>query len=449
MAKTKVAGVILAAGQGKRFGADKLLAPLAGRPLAAWVLAAALASELDLVVLVARDEVARALGPGGPRLRVVPNSAPEQGQALSLRLGLASLEPEFSHILFLLADQPLISPSLIKQFLRLAREGVELAALQPQSRLRPPALFGRRYFAELADLTGDQGGRSLLERYAEAVRAVKPLEAGQGADVDRPADLAALELRLTSPAGLPACLGLGPAELISLVGAGGKTTLMETLAAVLAQAGARVLCTTTTRIYRPEGRLLLAADPERLREAVRAELEPGSYLTAGAGLEEAPGRQKVKGLAPEAVDELCAAGLADYLLVEADGAKGRPLKAPREHEPVLPSWSTMVIGVLGLGGLGRPATEEHVLALNQFCALTGAAAGQKVTPAHLTALTRHPQGLFKGAPAAARRVALLNQADLPGAAEGAQEVARLLAGEPGAPRLLLASLQQGRCRFLG
>ncbi|RJX34836.1 MAG: putative selenium-dependent hydroxylase accessory protein YqeC [Desulfarculus sp.] len=449
MAHPKVAGIILAAGQGRRFGADKLLAPLAGQPLISWALQAALASELDLLVLVTRREVAQALGRGGPRLRVVLNPAPEQGQAASLKLGLSCLEPEFSHILFLLADQPLISAGLINRFLRLAQEGVELAALQPQSRLRPPALFGRRYFAELAALQGDQGGRSILERHAEMVRALKPEWAGQGADVDRPGDLAALEQRLTSPAGLSACLGLGPAELISLVGAGGKTTLMEALAAVLAQAGARVLCATTTRIYRPAGRLLLAAEQGRLQEAVRAALTPGASLTIGAGLEEAEERQKVKGLAPEALDELCATGLADYLLVEADGAKGRPLKAPREHEPVLPSWSTVVIGVLGLGGLGRPADEQNVFALTRFCALTGARPGQKVAPAHLAALIRHPRGLFKAAPAAARRLVLLNQADLPGASEGAQEVARLLAEEPGERRLLLASLRQGRCRLLG
>lgn len=448
MPDSKVAGIILAAGQGQRFGADKLLIPLAGRPLAGWALEAALASDLARVVLVTRPELAQALEKDHPRLRVVLNPTPELGQALSLKLGLSCVEPICSHILFLLADQPLVSAGLINRFLDLARQGVELAALQEGGRLRPPALFGRRYFPELARLEGDQGGRSLLERYASRVRPVPPERPGQGADVDQPGDLGPLEDILTSRRGLAACLGLGPAEFISLVGAGGKTSLMQALAAELAGTGARVLCATTTRIYRPPGPLLLAAGEQALRREIAEALAPGRSLTIGAGLEPAGGRQKVVGLPPGTLDWLWGQGLADYLLVEADGAQGRPLKAPRAHEPVVPAHSTLVVGVLGLSGLGQPADPASVFALPEFCAATGAEEGQAITPAHLAALIRHPAGLFKGAPPAARRVVLLNQAELSGAAQRAEEVRRGL-GEPASKlSLVSASLRKGACRSL-
>ncbi len=154
------------------------------------------------------------------------------------------------------------------------------------------------------------------------------------------------------------------------------------------------------------------------------------------------------GLPPQTLDRLWRAGLADYLLVEADGAKGLPLKAPRKHEPVIPEATTLVIGVLGLDALGRPAERDTVFALDEFCALTKAKPGKAITPQHLAALIQHPQGLFKRAPAGARRAVFLNQADLPGAPENAREVQGLLQEQTSGPRLVLASLKEGYCEVL-
>lgn len=448
MAVSKVCGLILAAGRGVRFGADKLRAPFKGRPLAGWVLEAALASGLERVVLVTRPGLALALEAEDPRLRVVLNPAPELGQSLSIKLGLTCLEQGFSHALFLLADQPLIDAKLINKFRQLARDGLDLAALSEGGLLSPPALFGSRYFAELSELEGDQGGRCLLKKYAGKVYGVAPLRPGQGADVDLPGDLKVLEDIAARASGFCACLGLEPGELVSLVGAGGKTSLMAALASELGQAGAKILCGTSTRIYRPQGPLLLAAGEERLLQEVGDTLAPGRPLTIGAGLEPAGERQKVVGLPPQILDRLWRASLADYLLVEADGAKGLPLKAPREHEPVIPEATTLVIGVLGLGTLGRPAGRDTVFALDEFCALTGAEPGKVITPQHLAALIQHPQGLFKGAPSGARRVVFLNQADLPGTPESAREVQGLLQEQTSGPRLVLASLKGGYCEVL-
>jgi len=200
MGKVKVGGVILAAGLSRRFGAEKLLAPVGGRPLGTLALGAALAGRLERVVLVTRPELVKGLTPAGPpdpaRLKVVLNSRPASGQARSLRLGLAALEEEISHALVLLADQPLVDTRLVDRFVALAQEGVELAALHRAGALVPPALFGRAHFQSLGRLSGDQGGRSLLALNRDRVVLVEPEDDLAPLDVDRPEDLAEIQRRL-------------------------------------------------------------------------------------------------------------------------------------------------------------------------------------------------------------------------------------------------------------
>jgi len=183
-AAASVSGVILAAGLSRRFGREKLLFPLAGRPLGRHVVEAALASRLGQVILVTRPELAGPLSGRGGRLEVVLNPRPQEGQSLSLRLGLAAVAPGASHALFLLADQPLVSPELIERFLAAAQAGAELAACRSGEGLGPPSLFSRAYFQELAGLEGDQGGRSLLQGRRERVTLIEPGEALALADVD-------------------------------------------------------------------------------------------------------------------------------------------------------------------------------------------------------------------------------------------------------------------------
>jgi probable selenium-dependent hydroxylase accessory protein YqeC len=80
------------------------------------------------------------------------------------------------------------------------------------------------------------------------------------------------------------------------------------------------------------------------------------------------------------------------LLIEADGSRQKPLKAPAEHEPPIPDFSDVVIYVAGLSALGKPLHEDHVHRAEQFSQLSGLPLGVPITPqAILTALT-HPQG---------------------------------------------------------
>ncbi|MBQ4610895.1 MAG: putative selenium-dependent hydroxylase accessory protein YqeC [Clostridia bacterium] len=130
----------------------------------------------------------------------------------------------------------------------------------------------------------------------------------------------------------------------ALIGGGGKTSLMLALAGELKEKGAVIIC-TTTRIYPPEGMPVLSgASREEIAEAVR---EYGA-VCVGEMYGEKLGPPKVE------VSEL--AHLADHVIVEADGAKGMPLKAHASHEPVIPE-GARVIYVIGADGIGKPVGE--------------------------------------------------------------------------------------------
>ncbi len=154
----------------------------------------------------------------------------------------------------------------------------------------------------------------------------------------------------------------------AIIGGGGKTTLMETLAEELSKKG-RVIITTSTHIRRPERyETLLNAD----EAAVSAALGRSSIVCVGEEAEDG------KLCAPKLSFETLAQ-LADHVLVEADGSKGLPLKAHASHEPVIPAEAQRVILVVGVDGVGKRISEAcHRSAL--YAQLAGVDEETVVTP---------------------------------------------------------------------
>ena len=238
-------------------------------------------------------------------------------------------------------------------------------------------------------------------------------------------------------------LGLAGRELISLVGAGGKTSLMFALAGELALAGQRVLVTTTTHIFRPAGEVVLEPDPAALAETLAGRPLPGESLVLAKGEKPTSYGAKLFGHEPEVIDSLWLDQTAEYVLVEADGSKRRPLKAPRKHEPVIPAQTTAVAGLIGMSALGQKADEETVFGFREFVELTGLEPGEVVRPEHAAALIIHPRGLFKSAPPEANLVVFLNQAEAEESRLAGLEIIRILGQERFRGRVVLGSLQKG------
>lgn len=137
---------------------------------------------------------------------------------------------------------------------------------------------------------------------------------------------------------------LEPDHVVSLLGGGGKTTLLYEMAGFGVQNGQKVLVTTSTHLYRP---------PEEWRDRTLKEVER-KFLAGCAAIIGSDCRDPKKIAMPEEQLFEAAQKKADLTLIEADGAKHLPCKVPAEHEPALLSCSDLVVGVTGLSALGQP-----------------------------------------------------------------------------------------------
>lgn len=187
--------------------------------------------------------------------------------------------------------------------------------------------------------------------------------------------------------------------LVAIVGAGGKTTTMYTLARELSEQGRRVVTTTTTHIYLPRPgeteRLLVDASMPRLLKTLQRAWQNSRHMTVAS---EVIGAGKLKGLEPEQPVLCLQRGGAEAVIVEADGARHLKLKAPAAYEPVIPPQATHVLLLLSAEALNQPLTGELVHRPEILANLTGIAQGDVLTPTVVARLLLHEQGGLKGVP---------------------------------------------------
>ncbi len=204
---------------------------------------------------------------------------------------------------------------------------------------------------------------------------------------------------------LSALLGIGAGDIVSIVGAGGKTTTMYRLCHELAAQELTAISTTTTAIMRPSRSqspvLLVESELRDLIEATRDALAIHRHVTVVGG---APRPDKLAGVSRETVAALAA--VADVVVVEPDGARHNAIKAPAEHEPVVPLQTTHFLSVAGLHALGRPLTS--VCHRPELAArIASQQPDSVVTAATISRLLRSPEGGLKGRPERAAAWALL------------------------------------------
>lgn len=219
-------------------------------------------------------------------------------------------------------------------------------------------------------------------------------------------------------------------EVVAFVGGGGKTTTLFRLAQEIVDAGGRVITTTTTRIFAAQ--IGLAPTHLSAFEATRAKLAAlldtkGHVLLTGP-VNTAEG--KAAGITVGMLRELQQLPDLTAILIEADGSRMRPFKAPAAHEPVIPVETTLVVPVVGADVFGQPLTATHVHRAELVQALSGAALETPITPALVARIIAHAEGGCKHVPAAARVVPFLNKTETEVQQAQATTTANLLLNQP-------------------
>ncbi|MFC1841052.1 selenium cofactor biosynthesis protein YqeC [Thermodesulfobacteriota bacterium] len=206
-----------------------------------------------------------------------------------------------------------------------------------------------------------------------------------------------------SPLSLSRIIGIKKGDVVSLVGGGGKTSTMYLIADELAGQGRRIIITTTTHIFPPDSqyKLILTKNINEVEKALQTE----DIIVLADSFE----NEKLKGIDPRWVEDL--KKIADNIIIEADGARNLPFKAPKENEPVIPSSSTVVVPIVGVDAAHKPLSSEWSHRTDRISALTGINQGDTVTPEIIAETILHPMGGMKGVPENALFIPLINKAD--------------------------------------
>ena len=184
----RVGGVLLASGQGKRFGSNKLLAEIEGVPLYRRAMDTLAGAGLHrLAVCSPYPEILTA----GENSGFLPlrNEYAAEGISASVRLGLSAME-DLDGVLFSVCDQPYLNTkSIIKLIDSFQESKTAVCALSWGGRRGNPVIFPRDLFGELAALTGDVGGGAVIRRHPDRLVLVEAFSPKELSDVDKPDDL--------------------------------------------------------------------------------------------------------------------------------------------------------------------------------------------------------------------------------------------------------------------
>jgi len=221
--------------------------------------------------------------------------------------------------------------------------------------------------------------------------------------------------------------------LVAIVGGGGKSSLMFALSRELP---GRVVMTTTTRIFAAQ--LEMAPEACSTEEAgwERRLLSFQSSLLVVGGTE----GERALGVPPELPAALLARHDVNWVVVEADGSRMLPVKAPASHEPVIPKGTDLLVAVAGIDALGEPIGQvAHRPEL--VCEILGLPPEEPFTPETLGRLLASARGGLKDVAHAARAAVLINKVESPPQWEAARQTAQCILRERRVERVAIGAVK--------
>jgi probable selenium-dependent hydroxylase accessory protein YqeC len=221
-----------------------------------------------------------------------------------------------------------------------------------------------------------------------------------------------------------------------LVGAGGKKTTLRALAVELDRAAV----TATVRIPIFDDwvdRVVVTDDPGAVVTPSADETDETDRTLGVVPARDRPDRYA--GYEPEMIDTLADCGRP--ILVKADGARTRLLKAPADHEPQVPTTATTVVPVVGARAVGKPLTDEWVHRVDRVAAITGVRPGERIGPVDVARVVASERGGLKGVPSDATVIPLVNMVDDPELAATGREIAEEIHGRADVSRVVLAEMR--------
>lgn len=213
---------------------------------------------------------------------------------------------------------------------------------------------------------------------------------------------------------LSEALRVGPGQSVAFIGAGGKSNAIRILANEL-KSNYPVVSTTSTKLGLTQSNLadkhLILKGPDLL-DGVGALLR--SSISVLVTNDQVPDEPKWSGLSLielERLRKICR-GSGAILLIEADGARRKSLKAPADHEPVVPEWVDLVVTMAGLDAIGQPFTSEFCHRADRAKEILGIEGDEKIEEGHVSELLRSSRGGLKGVPSSSTVRVIIRQSNI-------------------------------------
>ncbi len=218
-------------------------------------------------------------------------------------------------------------------------------------------------------------------------------------------------------------MDISPGDMICVMGAGGKATLMKRLIREMLDEPFPVIITSTTNLHALGGE---DAPPVLLSEEGRAEWRSVARDWSGRGavvwVEKKLPQNMFRGLEAKQVEKLYASGFQGVLVVKTDGARKRLIKAPGPDEPIVPEGATHCVLVLGLAAIGQTADQRIVHRMEKVRVTSDLETGEIIEAHHLVKLASHPESYPNRLPKSTKRILYLSHCTSQKAFEDAQVI---------------------------
>lgn len=187
----KIIAIILASGQGKRMGQNKLLLNFHGKPLVQWVIEKVRSIEFKEIILVYKDDCVKAIGKKYG-LHTIYNEKSYLGQSQGIKIALSEVSKSSKGFMFFTGDQPLLREDTIKKLVKRFNENGGIIVPRVNGENKIPTIFSSEFYDELMELQGDIGGRPVIKNNLDKVTFVSFDSSNEFFDIDTKEDFKVL-----------------------------------------------------------------------------------------------------------------------------------------------------------------------------------------------------------------------------------------------------------------
>jgi len=236
-------------------------------------------------------------------------------------------------------------------------------------------------------------------------------------------------------------------RIVTIIGGGGKTSLLYYLLTVVNEMGLAAVGTSTTKLSShclSGASFFTIKSIEEGYQAVKEIIHGKEHKIIMYG-QDPSNSEKMLGISSEWIEQLAMQAQETIFVVEGDGAAGKPIKGHASYEPVIPSGSSLVIVMIGIDGVGKKVNFQYAHRPHRICELVGAKPESLITIEMIAKLLFHPQGYLHNCPTESQIIFFINKVESNDQYKQAEALAKKIIDckHPQVTGIIIGSIKKG------